>query len=142
LVGPWSRGSVVSLMQALRRFAPQGKLRERRTCFYPTRAPHLTRRRAILLTKRRVETAKTLKAARVRDLNHGIVRVGEETLGVRESVRLRECARRDAERAGRNSPSGRVSKPNDGVDRSTPGTELRPTTEARPESRLLRFDRR
>jgi len=103
------------------------------------RAPDLAGRRAILLTKRRVEAAKTLKAARVGDLNHGVVRVGEKTLGVRESVRLRECARRDAERAGRNSPSGRVSKPDDSIDRSTPGNELRPTTQAGPESRLLRF---
>jgi len=130
------------------------------------RAPDLAGRRAILLTKRRVETAKTLKAARVGNLNHRVVRVGEKTLGVRESVRLRECARRDpehafdrapqltiadaelsrqrrhtlsVERAGRNSPSGRVSKPDDGIDRSTPGDELRPTTQARPESRLLRF---
>ncbi len=118
-------------------------------------APHLTRCRAILLAKHRVETAQTLKAARVRNLNHGIVRVGEETLGVRESVRLRQCARRDAEhafdrapqltiadaelgrqrrhtlsveRAGRNSTSGRVSKPDDRIDRRTPGNELRPTT--------------
>jgi len=133
------------------------------------RAPDLAGRRAILLTKRRVEAAKTLKAARVGDLNHGVVRVGEKTLGVRESVRLRERARRDAEhafdrapqltiadaelsrqrrhtlsveRAGRNSPSGRVSKPDDSIDRSTPGNELRPTTQAGPESRLLRFDHR
>ena len=133
------------------------------------RAPHLAGRRAILLTKRRVETAKTLKAARVRNPNHRIVCVGEETLGVRESVHLREYARRDTEhafdrapqltiadaelgrqrrhtlsveRAGRNSPSGRVSKPDDSIDRSTPGNELRPTTQTGPESRLLRFDHR
>jgi len=118
------------------------------------RAPHFTRRRAILLSKHRVETAKTLKAARVRNLNHRIVRVGQETLGVRESVHLREYARRDTEhafdrapqltiadaelgrqrrhtlsveRAGRNSPSGRMSKADDSIDRSTPGNELRPT---------------
>jgi hypothetical protein len=131
-------------------------------------APNLAGSHAILLAKRRVEPAKTLEAAPVGNLNHRIVGVGKQTPGVYKSVRLRERARRDAEYAFDRAPqlaiadaefgrqrlhafsvegaggdpsSGRAPKTDDSIDGGTPGDELRPATQTRPESGLLCFGR-